>query len=559
MHASSSSEDIDSISGTARPASWTPMIVIVLAQIMMIFNVSTLQVSMEAIASSLGTAATTLGMAIVTYALVVAALILPGARVAQLIGSRRVFRASVGLFGIAMIVMAASFDVTMMIVAQVIAGMAAAMLVPTLVVLVADNYRGHQQAKALGWLGGAPAMGIVLAFLLAGTLTGWVGWRAMFGLLAALALALLKFSDKLSAARRPSHVDIDWVGAGLAGVGVVLISLGTSSLAAWGTLLARPDAPFAVLDISPAPLMVLIGVFLLQAFISWSRRRRSQGADSLVALEVVAGTSERAALLSIFIVSALASAITFLIPLYIQVVQGRGSFETALSVIPFSVASFIAAIAVVRLKSYLSPAHIGRYSFLLVTVGLALLGATIRNDWSHSMVVFGMAVAGFGEGALVTLLFNVLVTSSPRELAADVGSVRGVTNNLATAVGTAMATALLIGLLDRSVHFELVHNSSLPDQVTAQVDLDSIAFVSNSRLEQVLTDTSATAEQVAEAVRINTDARLLALKATFFALAGCALLAFFPAGALPGYVRDPAREGASSVKDEPHSTASSPA
>ncbi len=126
--------------------------------------------------------------------------------------------------------------------------MAAAALVPTLVVLVADNYQGHQQAKALGWLGGAPAMGIVLAFLLAGSLTGWVGWRAMFGLLAALALALLQFSNKLSAERKPSHVDIDWVGAALAGVGVILISLGTSNLVSWGTLLARPDAPFSVLD-----------------------------------------------------------------------------------------------------------------------------------------------------------------------------------------------------------------------------------------------------------------------------------------------------------------------
>ena len=535
------------------------MIVIVLAQIMMIFNISTLQVSMDSIAGSLRTAATTLGTAIVTYALVVAALILPGARVAQLIGSRRVFRASVGLFGIAMVVMAASFDATMMIVAQVLGGMAAAMLVPTLVVLVADNYRGQQQQQALSWLGGAPAMGIVLAFLLAGSLTNWVGWRAMFGLLAVLALALLKFSDKLSTARRPSHVDIDWTGAALAGAGVILISLGTSNLASWGTLLARPDAPFSMLDISPAPLMVLIGVFLLQAFVSWSRRRRSSGADTLVALEVVAGTAERAALLSIFIVSALASAITFLIPLYIQVVQGRGSFETALSVIPFSLASFIAALMVLRLKGHLSPAHIGRYSFLLVAVGLALLGATIRNDWSHSMVILGMAVAGFGEGALATLLFNVLLTSSPREHAADVGSVRGITNNLATAVGTAVATALLIGLLDRGVHFDLVHNSSLPDELTAQVDLDSMAFVSNSRLERVLADTTATPEQVAEAVRINTDARLLALKATFFALAGCALLAFFPAGALPGYVRDPARPGAAGVKDEPHSTASSPA
>jgi hypothetical protein len=49
--------------------------------------------------------------------------------------------------------------------------------------------------------------------------------------------------------------------------------------------------------------------------------------------------------------------------------------------------------------------------------------------------------------------------------------------------------------------------------------------------------TTATPEHVAEAVRLNTDARLLALKVSIFALAGLALLAYFPAGALPGRAR----------------------
>lgn len=40
-----------------------------------------------------------------------------------------------------------------------------------------------------------------------------------------------------------------------------------------------------------------------------------------------------------------------------------------------------------------------------------------------------------------------------------------------------------------------------------------------------------------EAVRINTEGRLLALKVSFFTLSGLALLAFFPAGGLPNLVR----------------------
>src|SRR5690606_32929650 len=146
-------------------ASWMPMLTIALAQMLMVFNVSTLQVSIDGIASSFNAPATAIGTAIVTYSLVVAGLIMLGARIAQVIGSRRVFRLGVLLFGAAMGVMALSQGVPMMLVAQVVAGLAAAGLVPALVVMIADHYSGHQRAKALAWLGGAQALGIVLAFL----------------------------------------------------------------------------------------------------------------------------------------------------------------------------------------------------------------------------------------------------------------------------------------------------------------------------------------------------------------------------------------------------------
>src|SRR5690606_20320448 len=147
-------------------APWSPLVVIAAAQILMIFNISTLQVSIDGIATTLGASATSVGSAIVTYALVVAGFIMVGGRVPQKFGARRVFRVSVLLFGVGMAVMAGSFNVMTMILAQIVAGAAAAALVPTLVVLVADNYKGRQQEQALGWLGGAPAMGIVLAFLI---------------------------------------------------------------------------------------------------------------------------------------------------------------------------------------------------------------------------------------------------------------------------------------------------------------------------------------------------------------------------------------------------------
>jgi len=153
----------------------------------------------------------------------------------------------------------------------------------------------------------------------------------------------------------------------------------------------------------------------------------------------------------------------------------------------------------------------------------------------------GLIVLGLGQGALVTIVFNVLAAASPEELAGDVASLRGTTNNLAGAVGTAIAGALLIGVLSVSITRDLVDNPVIPRDLKLQIDLDDIDFVSNDHLLDVLEETTAAPEQVTEAVRINTEGRSRALRICFLALTGLALIAIFPAGGLPGYYEEAAR------------------
>src|SRR5690606_28744476 len=78
--------------------------------------------------------------------------------------------------------------------------------------------------------------------------------------------------------------------------------------------------------------------------------------------------------------------------------------------------SSVAAVLAVGLYRFASPRFIARCAFLVTTVALALLAAVIRNDWGTGMIISGMVLAGLGEGALVALLFNVLVSASPKEL-----------------------------------------------------------------------------------------------------------------------------------------------
>src|SRR5262249_28424401 len=172
---------------------------------------------------------------------------------------------------------------------------------------------------------------------------------------------------------------------------------------------------------------------------------------------------------------------------------------------------------------------------VLVVAGALWLALVARNDWSVLPVIVGLITVGLGQGALVTLLFNVLVTASPEELAADVGSLRGVTQNLAAAVGTAVIATLVVGVLSAGVLRQVADNPLITAEMKAEVDLDSINFLNNDRLKERFEGTKAAADQIAEAVRINTETRLQALKVGFFVLASLSFLAIVPCGWLPDY------------------------
>ena len=258
-----------------------------------------------------------------------------------------------------------------------------------------------------------------------------------------------------------------------------------------------------LLGVSPAPIMILVGIVLGQGFVVWTRRRQEFGKTPLLALEVISSSRERAAVYAMFSVVALEAMLNFSVPLYIQIVQGRSPLETAIAMMPFNLTVFFSTMLIVRLYGRLTPQQIGRAGFAICAVALLWLAFVMHNDWSTFPVLIGLVAFGIGQGALVTLVFNVLVTASPKELAGDVGSLRGTTQNLAAAVGTAVAGALLVGILSATVLSSLAETPLLPYELQSEVDLGNINFVSNEQLKGVLERTSATPAQIDEAVRIN--------------------------------------------------------
>jgi len=516
--------------------SWLPMVAIALGQALMSFNVASLPVALSGMVHSFNVPPTTVATGIVMYSLAVAGLVMLGAKLNQRFGAVPVFRTVVALFGVAQVLMTFSPNATTMLTAQLLSGMAGAALVPSLVALIANEYHGTQQATALGALGSARAGAGVLAFLIGGILGSSIGWRPSFGILIVLAAIVLMLSFKLKPTTPRPEVKIDLFGVLLTASSISMISFGFNNLNRWGLGFARPAAPFDLLGMSPAPFMIVIGIVLLQAFFVWTRRRIASGKTPLLALEVIRNPAERAAVYAMFAVVALEGALNFSVPLYIQIIQGRSPLETAVAMLPFNLTVFFSAMLIIRAYGKLTSRQIGMWGFGLCTVALLWLAFVVKNNWSAVPVMFGLILFGIGQGSLVTLLFNVLVTASPKELAGDVGALRGTANNLAAAVGTAVSGALLVGLLGAAVVTTLASHPELKAELSTQIDLDnSVNFVSNDRLRAFLETTDATPAQVEQSIQINSDARLRALKIGLLIMSLLSLLAIFPASRLPNH------------------------
>ena len=207
----------------------------------------------------------------------------------------------------------------------------------------------------------------------------------MFWIVFAIAIAVFALSFTLRSDKGDPSVTIDVVAAVLIGLAIMSLTLGFNNLNAWGAFVAGPGAPFELAGISPALMLIVTGVILGQAFFLWTRRRMREGKVPLVDLSVLGSARECAAVYAMFIVVALEAALNF------------------------------TATLIVRFYKRFSPRTIGVAAFTLATAALVWLSFVVSNNWETLPTIIGLVAFGIGQGALVTLVFNVLVTSAPAD------------------------------------------------------------------------------------------------------------------------------------------------
>lgn len=518
-------------------SSWLPLFVVMLAQVQLAFNAW--NVSITGITEDLGISPTTVGLANTASTFAVSAFLLLGAKITSKIGPLLAFRIGVIIPALAALLIATAQDGSVLFIAQSITGASNAITLPALTIIIAASFQGKQQASAIGYFAASIPLAQVVSLLIAGQFASTIGWRWSFVLVASIGLINFAASFLLKPVPAQKNLIVDWTGGVLAAIAIILISFGLSVMNDWGLITATSNAPLAIGTFSVVPLFFVASVIFAQLFLARTRKRMDEQRVPLVNLDIVRDRSERATVTVMGIMLFVGTAVSFLMPLYMQVVQGFVGIQVSLAVVPYTISIFIANTLVARLYGRFAPRTIASVSMTVVTLALVWLSFTIANDWGQVSVVIGLIVLGLAQGCVVALVFNALLTSAPKENAGDVGAIRGLTHNLSGSAGIAVASAFAVGLLTSSAYSAANDSEIFTPEIVEQINFDNVNFFTNAQLEQVLTaNTDATDEQIAVAVEEFTQARLDALRTTMLVLGGLAALAIVPARRMPGFQKE---------------------
>ncbi len=183
---------------------WLALVALATAQFLMVLDQSVMNVSISALVKDFHTTVTTIQAVITLYCLVMAMLILTGAKIGDMIGRRRAFVIGLIIYACGSALTAASQSVAVLALGwSLLEGIGAALVLPALAALIAGNFEGSRRKVAYAIIGGVAGAGIAVGPILGGWATTEVTWRIVFVGEVIIVAFILVMTPKVGDAPRP--------------------------------------------------------------------------------------------------------------------------------------------------------------------------------------------------------------------------------------------------------------------------------------------------------------------------------------------------------------------
>ena len=159
---------------------WWTLLAVCIGTFMLLLDVTIVNTALPYIQRGLGASFTDLQWVIDAYALALAAFLLTGGSVADLIGRRRVFVIGMAIFTAASLLCGLAGSPLMLNLARALQGVGGALMFATALALLAVAFQGPERGTALGLWGATTGAAVAIGPLVGGVLTQGLGWEAIF-------------------------------------------------------------------------------------------------------------------------------------------------------------------------------------------------------------------------------------------------------------------------------------------------------------------------------------------------------------------------------------------
>jgi EmrB/QacA subfamily drug resistance transporter len=167
--------------GVPDPNRWKALAVLGVAYLMVVLDVSIVNVALPSIESDLNFAPENLQWVISAYGLTFGGFLLLGGRAGDLLGRKKLFMVGLLAFSVFSLLCGLATSSGMLIAFRALQGAAGAILSPSVFSITTVTFQeGSERNKALGILGAIAGSGAAIGVLLGGVLTEYIGWEWIF-------------------------------------------------------------------------------------------------------------------------------------------------------------------------------------------------------------------------------------------------------------------------------------------------------------------------------------------------------------------------------------------
>ncbi|MBA3842427.1 MAG: MFS transporter [Actinobacteria bacterium] len=416
----------DSITPAISARRWAALTLIVVAQFMVVLDVSIVNVALSAIKLDLGFSETGLQWVITAYAIVFGGFLLLGGRLGDLYGRRRLFMIGLLVFAAGSALSGLAWSSGSLIAFRAAQGLGGALFAPAGLSLLMTTFTdGRDRNLAIGVWGAASGSGGAAGVLLGGVLTSYLSWPWIFLVNVPVGLAVValtpRFITESKRLQGSRHFDIAGAGTVTSALMIFVYALTYATQHAWSS-----PVTIALLALSAA---------LLTAFV-WVERR---AAAPLMPLSIFKVRTLAAGNVITVILASVAFSSFFLLALYLQQVEHFSAAQTGLAFTAI-------ALPIATVSNFVGPLvrRVGPRPVLVA--GLLLIVASeglLMRLPVHSRYVVDLLppflLMGFGMSlSWVSVTIASLAGVSP----ADAGVASGISNT-ARQVGGAIGLAVV--------------------------------------------------------------------------------------------------------------------